>query len=147
MRGKRDAFTQPQSPNLFRVNARKVFRDIAGTLPPEFASLINVRVLHLAANYLTGQIPAAYLTAAAFRYNTFLYLYLNTLTGPLPAIAPSSCALCSPRATTPGLPQVDPGLFSGLILEPMRAGYGAPLSHTALLREIQALWRRVRQAQ
>lgn len=100
----------------------------AGTLPPEFALFTNAHILHLAGNFLTGEISAAYFTASAFRYSTFLYLYLNNLTGPLPALTPSSCALCSPRETMPNLPQVDPGTFSGLVLEPMRAGYGAPVS-------------------
>ena len=125
------AFTRTTFRLSLLVHGREVFRDTAGTLPPEFALFTNAHVLHLAGNYLTGKIPAAYFTANAFRHSTFLYLYLNNLTGPLPAITPSSCALCSPRETMPDLPQVDKGYFSGLIIEPMRAGYGAPLSRTA----------------
>ncbi len=73
----------------------------SGTLPPELASLTSVHVVNIAGNNLTGQIPAAYFTASAFTYSTFLYLQQNRLTGRLPAITPSSCSLCRPRQTMP----------------------------------------------
>ena len=98
----------------------------AGTVPPEYAALSNIEILDLADNFLTGRIPAAYFSAVAFSFNAFLYLYLNNLTGPLPAITPN-CPLCAARLsvlTDPGT-QYDPGKGSGLILEPMRAGFGA----------------------
>lgn len=92
-------------------------------MPPEYAALSNIQVLDLADNVLTGRIPAAYFSASAFSFNAFLYLYLNNLTGPLPAITPN-CPLCAARLSVPGS-GYEPGQGSGLILEPMRAGFGA----------------------
>ena len=96
----------------------------AGTLPPEYAALTNTLILHLAGNLLTGRLPAAYFNASAFGFSSFLYLYQNNLSGPLPAITPN-CPLCNPRLTLPGSFNGDPGRGSGLILEPMRASFGA----------------------
>ena len=103
----------------------------AGTLPPEYAALTNTQILHVAGNLLTGRLPEAYFNASAFGYSSFLYLYLNNLSGPLPAITPN-CPLCNPRLTLPGSFNGDPGRGSGLILEPMRAGFGARCSPTGI---------------
>ena len=47
----------------------------------------------------------------------------------------------------PDLPQVDPGTFAGLILEPMRAGYGASVSGSVwLVIEYNHAWRGVGRA-
>ena len=96
----------------------------AGTLPPEYAALTNTQMLHLAGNLLTGRIPEAYFNASAFGFNSFLYLYQNKLSGQLPAITPN-CPLCNSRLTTAGDLNADIGSGSGLVLEPMRAGFGA----------------------
>ena len=95
-----------------------------GTLPPEYAALTNTQILHLAGNLLTGCIPKAYFSASAYGFSSFLYLYMNNLSGPLPAIT-TNCPLCNRRMTLPGSFNGDPGSGSGLVLEPMRAGFGA----------------------
>ena len=99
----------------------------AGTLPPEYAALTNTKILHIAGNLLTGHIPEAYFHASAFGFNTFFYLYMNKLSGTLPEISPN-CPLCDRRLTWRGSFNGDPGSGSGLILEPMRSGFGAQRS-------------------
>ncbi len=99
----------------------------AGTLPPGLSKWTSLRVLQLAGNFFTGQLPAAFFARSAFSSSAIIYVYLNNLTGPLPPIE-HNCNLCSVKRTTPGSINSAVGMGMGMVLEPMRAGYGTPFA-------------------